>query len=752
MKRLVLILCCILISLVTIAQTTNELVLVCDGKSYYEIKSESVFSAQAAKLLSDYTDSITGIAIQISAKKKEKKPLIIFKEATGSDSGKIFFDGFQIQTQYPNLIITATNAEGFINAVYFILEHSFGCRFYAPGVKIIPKNSCLKITAIETNQNPAFGFRVNYNGGAFNPDFAQWHALHNIPQKPNTSHFEISDDWGMWVHTMHQLLPPEKWFSIHPEYFALRNNVRIPDQLCLSNPDVLKICIDELRKQMELKPEAKYWSVSQMDNFNYCQCADCKAMDELNGSPSGSMIAFVNAIAKEFPDKIISTLAYQYTRKAPLKVKPLPNVNIMLCSIECNRDKPISEDISLDGFRNDLEEWGSLTDNIIVWDYVINFSNIIGPFPNFHVLQPNLQLFRDNHVQMIFEQGWPHPSGEFTELRCYLLTKLMWNPSLDTDSLMQDFCSGYYGSGGKYVFDYIKLATQNLLNSGKALTLYEPMSAHASGFLSPENIEEYIALFDSALAIIDNHEPYNLRIQMALQPLRYAWLEVSKSLPFTENWIFVQSDQGNYEIKNRARQLLDDLYNLSKENGPILFHETSITPKEYYDRMTKYFATGVKMHKAVGKKIQFEKPCSPSYSANGSTSLIDGVSGTENYFCLWQGWYGEDISATIDLGKSEKINRVSLNSLVNHMSWIFPPDEISIWGSLDGINYTQLGQIKNNEARDKIPAGIYPFHVQFNEPTDCRFIKVIVKSIGKMPKWRGINENAWLFVDEIIVE
>ncbi|MDX9697692.1 MAG: DUF4838 domain-containing protein [Bacteroidales bacterium] len=752
MKRQLLIGLYLLVAFTAIAQSNNELVLVCNGKSNYEIKSESEFSVEAVKILSDYTDSITGIAIPISNKKKEKNPLIIFKSATGSESEKIFFDGFRIQTQYPNLIITATNSDGFVNAVFYILEHSFGCRYYAQGARIIPKNSCLTIRPIETIQNPAFGFRINYNGGAFNPDFAQWHALHNIPQKPNATSFEISDDWGMWVHTMHRLLPPEKWFSAHPEYFALRNDVRIPDQLCLSNPDVLKICIEELRKQMKLKPEAKYWSVSQMDNFNYCECADCKAIDEINGSPSGSMITFVNAIAKEFPEKIISTLAYQYTRKAPLKVKPVPNVNIMLCSIECNRNKPIGEDLSVGSFRHDLQEWGSLTDNIIVWDYVINFSNIIGPFPNFHVLQPNLQLFRDNHVQMIFEQGWPHPSGEFTELRCYLLTKLMWNPSLDTDSLMQDFCTGYYGSGGKYVYDYIKHATENLIKSGKALTLYEPMSAHASGFLSPENIEKYFKLFNSALMVTENQEPYNLRIQMAMQPIRYAWLEVSKSLPFTENWTFEQNDQGNYKAKDRAREILDDLYSLSKENGPILYHETSITPKDYYDRMTNYFANGVKIHKAVEKKIQFETPCSPSYSANGPTSLIDAVCGTENYFCLWQGWYGDDIKATIDLGKLEKISKVSLNGLVNHMSWIFPPDEIIILGSHDGIKYTQLGHLKNEEAREKIPAGIYPFHVQLNEPAECRFLKIIVQNIGKMPEWRGINENAWLFVDEIIVE
>ena len=116
---------------------------------------------------------------------------------------------------------------------------------------------------------------------------------------------------------------------------------RIPTQLCLTNPDVLKIAIRSLRKMVAHNPEAKYWSVSQNDNRDYCTCVQCKAIDDREGSPSGSIISFVNQVADQFPDKMISTLAYEYGRRAPKTLIPRDNVNIMLCSIEINRDKPI---------------------------------------------------------------------------------------------------------------------------------------------------------------------------------------------------------------------------------------------------------------------------------------------------------------------------------------------------------------------------------------------------------------------------
>ena len=135
---------------------------------------------------------------------------------------------------------------------------------------------------------------------------------------------------------------PRHYFKDHPEYFTEQNGIRVPDaQLCLTNPDVFRLVVEDLRARMKEKPEAKYWSVSQNDTFSPCQCPACRAMDEKYGGPSGTLLDFVNRVAREFPDKIISTLAYQYSRQAPTGITPEKNVNIMLCTIECNRSRPI---------------------------------------------------------------------------------------------------------------------------------------------------------------------------------------------------------------------------------------------------------------------------------------------------------------------------------------------------------------------------------------------------------------------------
>jgi hypothetical protein len=290
--------------------------------------------------------------------------------------------------------------------------------------------------------------------------------------------------------------------ATHPEYFAERNGTRIPDQVCFSNPDVLRLTVDSLRAMMARNPGARYWSVSQLDNFNYCQCPLCQRTDSIEGSPSGSILRFVNAVADSFPQHVISTLAYQYSRKAPRITRPRPNVNIMLCSIEEDRSRPIATHDGPGSFTYDLRQWSALTHHIIVWDYVINFSHLVMPFPNWKVLQPNIRLFRDAGVPMVFEQGLASPGGEMPEFRAELLAQLLWNPDIDVDSLRTAFLNEFYGPAGPFMDRYTRLLEEELDKSGKPLTLYEHPSAHKNGYLSPANLQRYKALFDSAEAAV----------------------------------------------------------------------------------------------------------------------------------------------------------------------------------------------------------------------------------------------------------
>ena len=116
----------------------------------------------------------------------------------------------------------------------------------------------------------------------------------------------------------------------------------------------------------------------------------------------GSLLEFVNAIAdavaREHPGVKVGTLSYWYTRKPPRTIKPRPNVQIQLCSIECCVVHPINDPACEKNrrFCSDMAAWGKLTDNIFIWNYNTNFSNYLLPFPNLRVIGPNVRYFVKN--------------------------------------------------------------------------------------------------------------------------------------------------------------------------------------------------------------------------------------------------------------------------------------------------------------------------------------------------------------------
>lgn len=733
----------------------QDLKLVTNGKSKYSILAilyQDSSTLNAATLLNSYINKISGVYLPVNLTNLNPKKLVIFRIVNKPEL--ISDEGFGIKTEGTNLVFESKTGKGLQNAVYTFLENYLGCRYYAEDAIVIPKSKNITLKQFSITQNPSFYFRVPYYYEAFNKEYIKWNKLSNTPKDLNRKDWPISNEWGLWVHTLHRLVPPEKYFDTHPEYFAYRNGQRIKDQLCLSNPDVLAITIESLRNEISKNPTAKYWSVSQLDNYNYCECDNCRAIDSSEGSNAGSIIRFVNKVAEQFPDKVISTLAYQYSRKATKNTKPARNVNIMLCTIECDRSKPIEKDKSEGGFLNDLKGWAAITDNILIWDYVINFSHLVGPFPNFQVLSPNINLFNKYHVGMLFEQGYRGNSGELNELRCYLISKLLWNSKANVDSLMSDFLDGYYGAAGKYIREYIDLETSELNKSGRSLTLYEPPAVHSKGYLSPENLEKYFSIFDKAKTAVIGDSIHEHRVEMALQSVRYAWLEVCKSIPNTPGWIFQKSSEGKLVLKKQAEQILSDFYSTAVKYGPSILHETKNTPDQYRAKMLEYFKNGVVENLALGKTITFDKPYAPQYSADGPNSLIDGVRGTEAYQMLWQGWQGDDVVATIDLKENKNLTGIEVTCLDDNQSWIMAPKEIKVEVSQDGTNYVTQANFINPKAFEKIDTQIIKFDIPLNSNgiVNGIFLKITIKNIGKLPTWRGVNGNAWVFVDEIVVK
>ena len=550
------------------------------------------------------------------------------------------------------------------------------------------------------------------------------------------------------VHTFHRFMPYDVFYEENPEYYALRNGKRLPTQLCLTNNAVLEIVKDSVRSFFKSSPISDVISVSQDDNTQYCQCENCSKIDNKEGSPAGSLIHFVNDIAKDFPEKTISTLAYQYTRKPP-KTKPLENVLITLCSIECDRSIPIDEGCK--DFSSDLKGWSSLTDNIRIWDYTTQFTNFLAPFPNWGTIKPNINLFVQNNAKWIFEQHSRNDS-ELFELRSYVMAKLLWDPSLNFNTLIKDFNDKYYGDGGKYITEYISKIQSQIDNTSFFLFLYGDPSQGFDSFLSPQNLSNYDKLFNKALSKVDYNSNYFKRILRSKISIDYAILELYRK-NFSDLYKLTFYENSLKTINPELIERLNNFRDVCSENNITYMNEMGFTVTDYVSNYQNALTIAIKNNIASGKKVTLET-IPKKYANEDPQVLTDGALGGNSFYSNWLGFEGNNMEAYVDLNEITEINSLSINFLqvTNHI--VFFPKNVEFLQSDDKSNWTTLGTVENNlklNPRSKVN-DIQTFSIDV-ENIKTRYVKVVAKNLSKAPIWHhGADLPSWIFADELIIE
>ncbi len=487
---------------------------------------------KAVKILQNYIFQVTDCMLPIAEKVCEKclKDKIIVDIAPfdlqidGCDD--LGDEGFVIAEKDGTVYILGASADGLTFGCYEFLEQFFGCVWLTASDDYIPHKCTVEIPdGYFDKQVPKLNYREVYYRNSWDPTIADKLKLNGqLTYIKDKKLVEGHKNWGFWCHSFYTLIPPEKYFDSHPEYFSLVDGERVNNgQLCCTNDEMIAEAIENLKKFMAEKPDAKYWSVSQNDTTRFCTCEKCRKLDEEAGSQIGSIMYFVNKVAEAFPDKVISTLSYWYSRTAPKYIEMRDNVHIMLCNIECDRSKPIPENPQCESFVKDIAVWHKYCGNVFLWDYDIQFANLISPFPNFRVLAPNMKFFYENSVRSIFNQANREQGGDFWALRTYLLAKLSWDPYCDIEKHRQNFLNAYYGPAAPYIDKYLNTMADELEKTGEGLSIFgHPQDEK---FLAKELMSTYKSFFVEAKNAVKDDPKLLLGVEEDEMGLVYAILK-----------------------------------------------------------------------------------------------------------------------------------------------------------------------------------------------------------------------------------
>lgn len=585
-----------------------ELTLASRGKTSYVVllpAKPTTMEEKAAADLAEWLGEMTDTKFRIVREGAQRIPgrvisvgmTDLLKKAAPWQLGtSLGNEGYAVAVDGGNLFLFGGKTRGVINAVYALLEEDLGCRWYDWRQASIPHIRELTFQPVPRKYVPRLEVRDIFHLQAFDRDWS-------LRNRMNSNETRIPEEWGgqfnsaMFVHTYNQLVPPQEFFKDHPEYYSELNGKRQPQQLCLTNPDVLRIMIVRVKEQLRKRPNSEEISVSPNDWQDYCRCAKCKELDDAEGSHSATLIKFCNAVAeeveKEFPEVKISTLAYLGTYKAPLTIKPRHNVTVQLCTDSHSWSLFLLPLTQTRGFQNAMKNWHSVDANIHIWDYVVNFSHHINPTPNTEIVNYAIRWYMRHGASGVMLQGHMASYGaDNVTLKNWIWGKLLWNHTLDDTELMRDFVYGYYGEAAEPMWEYNQLMLKKAREISDAGIPRTDRGIHEIGCRFPPTAfwltSEFVGKMFETIGKAESLATDPLTLQrVKAQKLPALYVRISQELGHVDHMgekfkpgKMLEDGQISPEERARCAAMLDELESIAKAENIAYFFETAPDAKD----------------------------------------------------------------------------------------------------------------------------------------------------------------------------
>lgn len=487
-------------------------------------------------------------------------------------------EGYLLLCEGGRLFISGDVERGTPNGVYSFLDEYVGVRFFTQKLeKVLPADSISLPADLRVTYVPGILFR-NTSWITANLNEAGADDVYNANAFGAKSKINARNDDRNLVGYGGGVRP---LLSDHNLGSLSGTGDGLSAQPCLTSEDIFNKVYKAVKKKLKSNPDAKIIVVSQNDSDTFCRCENCRAL-YLSEGYSGALITFINklsdALAEDYPDVSIRTLAYGYTLTPPKTVKPNKNVIVMLAPIDscyshvigdptCSRSKEYAEIIA---------GWAAITERLALWDYSTNFQYYVSPYPDFATLRADMNIYASYGVDAVYAQGNNKGmSGEFGDLRTYLIGKLLWEPTMSEEkyyAYMDEFLQAYYGEGWRYIRTYIdKMCERSAMSHLECNS--DPRAAWAperleDGSVDLSFLEEMKTLW--ADAALHSSEGYQEHIEAS-----------SIQVLFSEIWLNTQANA----VRTRETKLLNlcRKYGVTYLNAGMEMNSTNLrlrTPRD----------------------------------------------------------------------------------------------------------------------------------------------------------------------------
>jgi hypothetical protein len=436
--------------------------------------------------------------------------------------------GYRLRVAGNRLSIVGSDALAVLHGAYGLLERHLDVRWLWPGElgEVVPTKKTVTVGALDETSIPDFAVRWVGAG-----DWALHHggnAMVKIGKQPT------GVNWRWHFHTFDTLIPADKYYDAHPDWWPLVKGQRQKPtqphshstQLCTTNPQMVEELTQNLIAVLDKEPDIEIIALSPNDGGGFCECERCKALDEPQrdwfARYSKRLAVLNNAVAAKVAEKhphvLVKVGAYAMYLRRPLDAELAPTKNqlVQICHIYCCHNHPLEGDgciadktfkpgpefISNAAFRQIVSDWKKVTDHLFIYEYY----TLGGParasllWPLVHTIRRDMPYYHRIGAEGFYTQlddATFHRNG----MNYYLAAKLAWNAGLDVDALMADYCQHAFGPAAQPMLDYFRRVDQAMVDADQCLSYGQEQPQRWGPKIFNEKVmREATALVDKALA------------------------------------------------------------------------------------------------------------------------------------------------------------------------------------------------------------------------------------------------------------
>lgn len=507
----------------------------------------------------------------------------------------------------------------------------------------------------------AFGYREPHLQPNMDQDLSGILLTHNVDR-----------DWGLWGHNLSKVFAGGGDSGV----MALVDGIRDKDQYCFSSEKTFQaikaFIIEEYGHGLR---GATWFMVAPNDNDKVCTCTSCRKQGNTAKSASGAVAVLLNRLTEEFPHDHFYTMAYRTTSEAP-KIRLADRAGVLLSTIDLPKSPRLERNApSVQKFITLLKSWNEQTFRIYLWDYISNFDDYITPFPVLRRVQAQLTYFRELGINGLFLNGSGYDYSPFDDVKTYVLSAIMIDPSLSVSDLVRRYHKRFYPHSAELLTQYLLEIEDNAYNDNRDIAIYSSFRQSMKTYFDTERFSKFYTDLELLVNDLQGNEGY--RVRTLLNVLSYTKLQLDYHNGDVADG-FLENQGGILRTSHRNDTLIHRL-DEALEEGVVNYKEEKGALKSYLKEWKRLKGVSkpfnrFKVSKAIG--------ISSADVIESSGLLCDNKVGFVSDFN--QGWFlvGEDVRIIgRKQGEEKEPMTLEMTFLLNARHRMSAPERIELWST-----------------------------------------------------------------------